>query len=124
MTTSRRIHFLARRAFSMVEVVVASIIFVIAATGVFATMAKMNNPVVQSDSRVKAALFGKKLLDNLSKDVTDLTYDTGNLSIGTHMVAADPADTEFAAYSATYVVTTHASGARQVTLNVQWTPVP
>ena len=107
------------RSFSLVEVMVASVIFAMAATGIFATI-NLTNQSSGSDSRVKAALFGKKILDGLSREVSpDGWAEDGKLSLGEHQVSEDP---DFSGYAARYTVFSDTTGARKVTVNVFWTP--
>lgn len=110
----------------MVEVMVASVIFVISAAGIFATMSLTRKPTVQVDSKLQAALFGKKILDSLSKSVSPSGYaDGGALSkVPTphHVVNMEDVDSshEFSGYNATYDVSDDSTGALKVTVNVQW----
>ena len=102
------------RAFSMVEVIVASILFAAASVGVFATISYTNR-TAESTAKVKTAMFSKKILDQLNKDVSEATWATGSLTLGVHNVAAG-SDPDFPACSATYTVS-DASGARKVVVD-------
>jgi prepilin-type N-terminal cleavage/methylation domain-containing protein len=107
-----------RRAFSMVEVIVASVIFAAAVAMIFATMARTQLPVMSSDERVKAAFFGKRILDGLSRSVTANALAADDLDPGEHGPFYDNA--AFPGYSATYVVTNGVDGVRKVVVNVTW----
>ena len=99
----------------MVEVIVAAVLFAVSAAGIFATIT-YTRPSAVSDSRIKAALYSKKVLDSLNKAVEGATWDSGLLSVGSHNW---PADAEFTGYTATYTVS-DAGGARKVVVNIHW----
>ena len=93
----------------MVEVIVAAVLFATASAGIFATISYTNR-TIESGTRVRGAVFAKKILDSLNKEVIATSWNTGLLSIGSHNV---PADASFPTCTATYVVT-DAGGARKV----------
>ncbi len=109
----------ARRSFTLVEVIIASVIFIIAAAGVLSTIGLMNSPSLSNSSRITAMTFAKKVADGLHKDVKS-GITAGNLSVGAHGVAADPL---FPGFTASYVVsliTTDTNGLRKVDVTVTW----
>jgi type II secretory pathway pseudopilin PulG len=106
----------SRRAFSMVEVIVAAILFAVASASIFGTISHTDQTAV-SNSRVRGALLGRKVLDRLSKAVTTENWTTGLLTVGSHTW---PADADFPGYVVTYEVTSDASGARKVVLSIDW----
>ena len=73
-----------RSGFSVVEVIVAAVIFGIAAAGIFATISALREPAEQSDDRVAAAYAGKEILEELRGQIDASTWNTGNISLGTH----------------------------------------
>jgi len=99
----------------MVEVVVAAVLFAAASAGVFATIS-FTNRSLESNTRVQAATFGKKILDRLRGAVVSATWNTGDLSIGTHTINVG-SDADFPACSAVYVVSDAGNGARKVEVN-------
>ncbi len=99
----------------MIEVIIASLLFAGAAAGIFATISYTNTST-ESESKVKAARFSKKILDQLNKDVTSSAGAT-SFTNGVHNW---PADAEFPGYTATYTVWIEPSGARKVTVNAVW----
>jgi Tfp pilus assembly protein PilV len=107
-----------KRSFSLVEVVVAAVIFAVASLGIFATINLMDKTAT-SDARLKAALFAKKILDGLSAEIEPGVNNTGGaLSSGTHQVADDA---DFSGYTASYYVSADtATGARKVKVTVTW----
>ncbi len=113
---SIRRHPYSNKAYSLVEVVVAAVIFSASAMLVFAVIGKLNQAQGQSAARLSCALMGKKIMESLSKDVVASTWDSGNMSIGTH---SGLTDVQFPGCTAFYVVS-DASGARKVVMTVNW----
>jgi hypothetical protein len=73
----------------------ASIIFIISITGVFVTLTAMRRPVVDKESALAAAVFGKQVLEALRSSVNAGTFysttcsspcSNFDLSLGTHQV--------------------------------------
>jgi Tfp pilus assembly protein PilV len=102
------------KGFSIMEALVASMIFSIGVVGVFSTIASQKNPTSLSDKRVQAAFAAKRYLEGLRSKVDAETYATGNLSLGNHN------DTSVAPYNITYQVTDAGNNARRVDLNIVW----
>jgi prepilin-type N-terminal cleavage/methylation domain-containing protein len=103
------------KGFSMMEALVAAMIFSIGVVGVYATMSSQNEPSMESDERVKAAFAGKRFLETLRGKVDAQTYSTGDLSIGTHNPVS------VGTYTFSYVVSNPGgSGARHVDLTITW----
>ena len=107
-------------AFSMTEVVVASVIFVLASSGIYATIAKTSFAVKGQESRVQAALCGKEIMNGRNRAVASSTWAGGALSIGTHAVTmALYPNCASGVTSASYTVTASGS-ARAISLTVSW----
>jgi len=106
------------RGFSMIEVIVAAVIFATAAAGVMATVSITSTPAVNNEARLKGASFGKKVLDTLSKAVKSGMDTSGALTVGPHVYGADP-DGDFPGYTANYVVSI-VGGQRKVDITVAW----
>lgn len=56
-------------AFSLMEILVASIIFIISIGGIFATLNAVRAPVINKESSLSAAVFGKQVLESLRSQV-------------------------------------------------------
>ena len=71
---------------SIIEVIVTSVIFIIAAFGIMSTLATSQPQSTNSAKRLKAAFIGRQFLDELRTKVDARTWDQGNndLSVGTH----------------------------------------
>lgn len=110
------------KAFTMTEVIIATIIFSLAMAGVFASIANLREPAVESSQEVTAAFIGKRVLDDLRSEVNAATWDTGGLSLGTHTIT--PAiNISGQNYNVSYTVAADVTGgtnARQVTMDITW----
>src|ERR1039458_2589495 len=98
-----RIKNLNNTAFSLLEVLLASIIFVVTIAGVFATLNAVRAPVASRENELAAAVFSKQVLETLrsqtsQNDAVSHFYTCLNgtaancadfaLSVGTHNVTA------------------------------------
>ncbi len=111
----------AQAGFSVVEVIVATLIFGIAATGIFAMTAGLQKPAAETTEDVNAALVGKRVLENLRTAVDRTTWfePGGPLdTAGTHTLSAVTVDG--VAYTPAYTVTEEADGGRKVMLDITW----
>jgi prepilin-type N-terminal cleavage/methylation domain-containing protein len=106
--------------FTLVEVVVAAIIFAIAAAGMMATVSSLTTPAAESSREVTAAFIGKQILENLRRNVNAENWNTGNLSTGFH--PAFNTTINEVGYISRYRVVADPAGTagRQVILNVTW----
>lgn len=68
------------KAFSLVEVVVATIIFLIASMGIFNIFSTVQNLSSDSDEEVVAANYGRQLLENLRGNVDQNTWSAWYLT--------------------------------------------
>ncbi len=109
------------RAFTMIEVVVATVIFSLAMAGIFASISNLRQPAVESTQEVTAAFIGKRILEDLRGEVNAETWQAGKLAPGIHN-NLPPITQGNQTYTATYTVTddTDGTSARQVTLNISW----
>ena len=85
-------------AFSLLEILLAAVIFVISVAGVFATLSAVRGPVTNKENALTASIFGKQILDALYSQVTASTVNvnyygicsptctTFNLYLGSHQV--------------------------------------
>jgi hypothetical protein len=87
-------------AFTLLEILLASIIFILSIACVFVTLNAVRKPVLTKEYSLQAAVFGNQVLQALSSTVkygtaANTYYDTScanpcgnfNLSIGHHVVA-------------------------------------
>ncbi len=115
-------------AFTIVEVLVSSVIFAIAAVGVFASIAAIRSPSMVSERKLTAAYYGRQILDDLRTKVdgrnwvsATSTWNGGSdLAVGTHSLGTTTINGT--AYTSAYVVT-QVSGTNlwQADLTVNWT---
>ena len=106
---------------TLIEALLAGVVFILAVSGVFATMAAVRGPVTSKNNSVEAAIFGKQVLEDLRSkvDARDYNNNNGNLGIGTHTIVNG-------IYTALYNVTPldvnnpNTSG-RKVDVSVTWT---
>ena len=109
-----------KQGFTIVEVIVSVIIFLIAAAGIFATISSLSQPAGESNREIAAALVAKQILADLRRDMDMTDWDGGDLSVGTHPWTAVTVDG--VTYTPQYVVETDPQGtdARKVTLTITW----
>ena len=90
-----RLENLNNAAFTLIEILLASIIFLISVAGLFATLTAVRAPVINKESALSAAVFGKQVLGALYSNVDASTYYTNicaspcssfDLSVGIHQV--------------------------------------
>jgi len=101
----------------MVEVMISAVLFIVAASGILATIVQTRKPAVDSDENAKAAMFSQKISESLRANIGSDTWTSSAWSTGSHTVATD---SEFPGYSATYDVTNLADGGKQVLINVTY----
>ena len=93
-----RIKNLNNTAFSLMEILLSSIIFVISIAGVFATLNAVRAPVANKESALTAAVFSKQVLEALRSSVNEQssanfyvncgsTCTDFSLALGTHNVS-------------------------------------
>lgn len=91
------INNLNNKAFSLLEILLASIIFIITIAGVFVTLSAVRKPVADKESALTAAVFGKQVLEALRSSVNAQpasnfygtcigTCTDFSLALGTHQV--------------------------------------
>jgi len=91
---------LNKTAFTLLEVLLAAIIFIISIGGLFATLNAVRSPVTQKENALSAAITGQQVLNYLRSQVNAQTYYNGcslpldasnncpalDLSTGPHLV--------------------------------------
>lgn len=104
-------------AFSMVEVVVSSLVLATSAVAVFAVVAGSKAPQYQTDRKLIGVSRARAVSDQLRMNVAQNLWSSAQWTPGTHVLAADAA---YPGVAARYTVTDLPGGAKQVTLNVSW----
>ena len=131
---------------TLLEILLASIIFVISVAGIFATLSAVRSPVGNKENALAAALFGKQVLETLRTEVNagTATYygicagncATVDLKLGNHSVTLPASGlswptADLSANNATLKYTVfcadgsaaalcHADVAREVVLSINW----
>lgn len=104
------------QGFSLLEALVAAVVFVIATTGLFSVFTTQRQSLDRSSRRLQAANFAKEVLEDLRAKVDQSNWDTGDMQIGNHSITS--ADGR---YTADYVVSEDATTkVRKVDLTVTW----
>lgn len=109
------------QGFTIVEVIVATLVFALAAAGIFATVSALNRPAGESMEEVTAAFLGKRILEDLRRDVDAEDWNSGELVNGT-TYAMNAVTIGGITYTPVYTVENDPNGtsARKVTLNIIW----
>ena len=111
--------------FSLVEVTVAALIFVIAAVGIISTVAVLRTPSRSYETGIPAAYYGQNILDNLRSSVDQRTWANPDLAVnplapGNHTIA--PVTIANTTYNAVYTVDPDdpTLKGRRVRLTISW----
>ena len=111
----------SQKGFTMVEAVVAALVFAAVVVGIFSTTAALKKPAVVSDKKLTAAYYGKQILEDLRSKVDQRDWDSGQLGVGVHGPLTINNPTYNVTYSVNYTVNAiPGSSGRQVFLTVQW----
>ena len=110
--------FRQARAFSIVEVSVATVIFMITSIGVFSTLSNLVARSNTASQTVGAAYYGQQLLEDLHTSVNAALWNDSNtitnpLAPGVHTFVNG-------IYTVNYTVSAGPSGTRRVDLNIIW----
>ena len=111
------------KGFSLIEVIMAALIFAIATGGLFSTFRVQREYSNKSERKLQAAYCGRQVLEELRSKIDQRNWDSGNLQEGTrtYTFASAPCSAFTAAYTVTNVVINSVTtGGRKVTLNVNW----
>jgi len=109
-----------QHGFSITEAMTAAIVFVIAATGVFATLGNIKKPSARTDRSLTAAYLGQQVLEDMRTNVDAGTWDNANseMSLGAH---SGSKSVNGVTYPYAYTVAQDpVSNARQVMITVTW----
>lgn len=139
-----RIKNLNNSAFTLLEILLSSIIFVVTVAGLFATLSAVRAPVTTKENALSAAVFGKQVLETLRAQVNAGTFYTAcsstgsngdckdfSLSVGTHQMSlpaglswpsadVNSANANLLTYTVTCPAPCTADSARRVDLAVNW----
>lgn len=105
--------------FTLIEITVATLIFVIAVAGLYSTISSMNRPSVESFEQVQAVYTAKETLENLKYDIDAEFWDDPDTSI-CKLVPGETYPITYGAYSGNYTVIADANGGRWVDLTISW----
>jgi len=109
------------KAFSLIEAVVASVIFMIAVTGVFASLSALKRPVATTDKALGAALCGQQFLENLRASVDQQDWAIASSKLRpTGSVAGASCVENGVTYSINYQVVAVGTTARKGLVTVTW----
>lgn len=107
--------------FSMVEVIVATLIFAMATAGILATLSALSRPAAESVEDVQAAFIAKEIIENLRSQITADSWKdpSGAFANGSHQQTITRGERT---YFIVYNVTDDAAGtgAKEVIVNVAW----
>lgn len=110
--------------FTLVEIIVAALVFALAATGLFAVISSLNRPSVESFEEVRAVYIAKGIFEQLKSMIDAELWDETDSSVY-YLVPGETYELEETvrdgiAYTANYTVTQDSSGGRWVDLTVWW----
>ena len=110
-----------KTGFSITEVIMAAVVFSVTAVGIISTVSVLKKPAVGWDRKLVGTYYGQQILEDLRAKVDQSNWADASspLAVGNHTVASYTAGNG-TAYDATYTVTELPSGAREVTLTVNW----
>ncbi len=109
------------KAFSLVEVVTASVIFSIAIVGIFASLANLKQQSSNvSDKSLRAALCAQQFLEDLRASVDMRDWDTGRLALTGAAAGGSCTDQNGVVYTRTYQIVAAGAYARKATVTVSW----
>ena len=109
---------LNQKAFSLVEVMVAAVVFMVSVAGIYAAVGSMSKTTVaQSADDIKGSLYGQRFLESLRAEVGTSTWSSGVSPLFPGTGKTMPTYAEFPGYSGTYDVV-DLNGVRKVTLNI------
>ncbi|HSA31039.1 MAG TPA: prepilin-type N-terminal cleavage/methylation domain-containing protein [Candidatus Omnitrophota bacterium] len=111
---------LGRNGFSMVEVIVATLIFAMATAGILATLSALSRPAAESTREVQAAFIAQDIIESLRGQITTEAWvdPAGNfVNGGSYSKTIVKDDMPFLVV---YNVTNDFTGAKEITVNVSW----
>ena len=107
-----------KNGFSIVEVIVAAMIFAFVAIGIISMTSSIRPKATISERKVGAALVAKMYLDWLRGKVDASTYNDGYLAVGYHVNSYTLGSVT---YNISYVVTNDTeTGGRNINMLINW----
>jgi prepilin-type N-terminal cleavage/methylation domain-containing protein len=108
------------QGFSFVEVMMASLVLAIVATGIYAGVTSIRQPATDSTADLAAAHAAMKAFEQLRMGVDADTWSSpsSNLAVGNHPWGTTTVGST--TYNMTYQVTSDQSGGRNVSMTIQW----
>lgn len=120
------LHYLEKKSgFTMVEVVVATMVFTLTIAGLMAAISSLNRPAVESFEEVQATYIAKGLAEKLKQDINAELWDETNPTIyglvqGSTYIISTVTHNNIN-YGGTYTVTNDPSGGgRWVNITITW----
>lgn len=109
---------LNKNGLSLIEVILAAVVFSLSVAGFFAAIEAVRKPTQNTDSTRSAADEGKIILEQLRQEVDSNKWTTSTWQDGT--TPRTFTGSNGVQYTATYVVTTDAGGAKKVNVTLDW----
>ncbi|NLE65093.1 MAG: hypothetical protein GX606_04165 [Elusimicrobia bacterium] len=111
-----------KNAFTMIEVIVAAVIVLSTVMVVFATIANTRKPAYDSDMKLKAAVTGRKVLDELRGRVDKEMWEdaAGAWTEGEHQIVDVLGALPDGITGGTYTVTNDGVKGKEVTVTVTY----
>ena len=111
----------SQQAFSLVEVLVASMVFILAVAGVLATLSAVRQPASTAERELKAAIVGQQVLEEMRVKVDANDWNAANLAETGGTPQTFTKTVNGVDYEISYtVVEDPVSHARQVNMTVNW----
>lgn len=108
--------------FTIIEVIVSTVIFTIVAAGLYASVSSLRKPAGDTTKTMNAALIGKNVLEDLRSRISASDWDSGGpLDPANSPYTLTPVILDGITYTPSYIVNaTDPSGARRVDVTVTW----
>ncbi len=101
---------------SIVEVIVTTVVFVLATAGILSTVAMLKPEETETTQKIEAAYIAKGILDDLRKQVDAITWDDA----GSNLAVGVPHEINFGDYFINYTVTEPIADLRYVNMTITW----
>ena len=105
---------------SIVEVIVTTVIFILATAGILSTVSMLKPHARGSTKEIEAAYVGKAVIDQLRKQVAAAdggVFFGSNLSLGTHNLPPSGPNGD---YTVSYTVTEPIPNVRKLSMTITW----
>jgi prepilin-type N-terminal cleavage/methylation domain-containing protein len=104
-----------KAGFTITEVIIASIIFLMAASGLFAALTSLDNSRNKTTKELKAVYAGKALMDELrgAVNASDWSANSGDLATGSHAKTVQ-------GFQVDYVITDDPPNKRKMVMTVTY----